>query len=173
MNGPVSSGKWSLLRPRHFLQLAGSIALLLAFSACGGRVPSLAPPSPATPASSTLPGTPGRVEAGPLPTVLLDQGDRGRGERLFSGVGCIGCHTIKGVGGNVGPELTEVAKRAPSRAAAQGLERPELYFVQSIVYPKAYVVQGFTPVMPNWKELGLTEKDLADLAAYLKTLTGE
>jgi cytochrome c oxidase subunit 2 len=77
------------------------------------------------------------------------------------------------VGGNVGPNLTEVAKRAPSRAAAQGLERPELYFVQSVVYPKAYVVEGFNPVMPNWKELQLTEKDLADIVAYLNTLTGE
>jgi len=36
-----------------------------------------------------------------------------------------------------------------------------------------YVVEGFNPVMPNWKELQLTEKDLADIVAYLKTLTGE
>jgi mono/diheme cytochrome c family protein len=80
---------------------------------------------------------------------------------------------VKGVGGNVGPDLSEVAKRAPDRASVQGLERPELYFVQSVVYPRAYVVEGFNPVMPNWQQLQLTEKDLADIVAYLKTLNGE
>jgi cytochrome c oxidase subunit 2 len=100
-------------------------------------------------------------------------GDRERGEKLFSNVGCIGCHTVKEVGGNVGPDLSEVARRAPDRATVQGLDLPELYFVQSVVYPKAFVVEGFNPVMPNWKELQLAEQDLADLVAYLRTLDGE
>jgi hypothetical protein len=46
-----------------------------------------------------------------------------------------------------------------------------LYFVQSIVYPQAYVVDGYPPVMLDWKQLGLDEQNLADLAAFLSTLT--
>ena len=73
----------------------------------------------------------------------------------------------------MGPDLTAVARRAPGRAASQKLEKPELYLVQSLVYPKAYIVEGFNPVMPNWKELQLNERDISDLVAYLMTLTGE
>lgn len=151
----------------------GIVALAVLAVACARSSPA---PGPGTgtalssPRSVASPPAPG---AGPLPEVPFEEGDRTRGEKLFSSVGCIGCHTVKGVGGNVGPDLSAVASRAPGRARAQGLDRPELYFVQSVVYPRAYVVQGFNPVMPDWKQMQLTEKDLADLVAFLKTLTGQ
>ena len=80
---------------------------------------------------------------------------------------------VKGVGGNVGPDLSEVANRAPDRARVQELEHPDLYFVESVVYPKAFVVEGFNPVMPDWKALQLSEQDLADIVSYLRTLDGQ
>ncbi len=150
-------------------------ALAVLAVACAGSSPTPTPgPRTGTvPPSPTGEASPPASRAGPLPDVPFEQGDRTRGEKLFSSVGCIGCHTVKGVGGSVGPDLSAVASRAPDRARAQGLDRPELYFVQSVVYPRAYVVQGFSPVMPDWKQLQLTEKDLADLVAFLKTLTGQ
>jgi cytochrome c oxidase cbb3-type subunit 3 len=52
----------------------------------------------------------GRVAAVKLP------GDPGRGKALFATQGCGGCHIVDGVGGNLGPELTEVgARRSPER----------------------------------------------------------
>jgi mono/diheme cytochrome c family protein len=129
-------------------------------------------PTASQPDSSTT-GDPAIGVAGPLPDVPLEMGDRERGEKLFSSVGCIGCHTVKEIGGIVGPNLTEVANRAPDRARVQGLDSPELYFIQSVVYPKAFVVEGFNPVMPNWEQMQLTEQDLADLVAFLRTLDGQ
>lgn len=45
----------------------------------------------------------------------LDQGLRGRtnsiGERIFKEATCLSCHKVKGQGGAVGPELTDVFKR--------------------------------------------------------------
>jgi cytochrome c553 len=107
-----------------------------------------------------------------LPEVPLERGDPARGEATFTRAGCIGCHTVRGVGGVIGPELTAVALRAPSRAEAVGLSSPALYFVQSLVCPQAYVVEGYAPVMLDWQQLNLTEQDLADLAAFLATLDG-
>ncbi|MBM3942714.1 MAG: c-type cytochrome [SAR202 cluster bacterium] len=162
------------------LLTASAPILLLVATACAPAQPgptatptsTQQPPAAITPApTATVVSTPAiQPESGPLPSLPLEQGDKSRGQKLFSSVGCIGCHTVDNVGGNVGPDLSQVASRAPERAATQGLAAPELYFVQSVVYPKAYVVQGFTPVMPNWKELQLTEKDLADIVTYLKTL---
>lgn len=133
-----------------------------------------APPSqPIQSVTQSPTTTPLRTEAAPLPDLPSTPGDPSRGERLIGAAGCNGCHTVRGVGGNVGPDLTAVARRAPGRAASQKLEKPELYLVQSLVYPRAYIVEGFNPVMPNWKELQLNERDLSDLVAYLMTLSGE
>ena len=45
----------------------------------------------------------------------IDEGMRGRtvsiGERLFKEATCLQCHKVKGQGGAVGPELTDVFKR--------------------------------------------------------------
>ena len=153
--------------------LVGALVLLVG-AACSPRAANETsarlPAGPAT--SSPGPASSQGPVSGPLPTVPFERGDARRGEELFGRAGCVGCHTARGFGGAIGPDLTEVALRAPSRAQATGVERPELYFLQSIVYPQAYVVDGFPPVMLDWKQLGLDEQNLADLAAFLSTLTG-
>lgn len=123
-------------------------------------------------APSPSPRLAGGEVAGPLPAVPFERGDAARGQARFTSAGCLACHTVRGSGGAIGPNLTDVAQRAPARAAAAGLSRPELYFVQSIIYPRAYVVEGYQPVMLDWKQMNLNEQDLADLAAFLATLDG-
>lgn len=152
--------------------VAGSV-LLAALAGCSQSVSSGAIPTPDATLSVAAPSATSASTIGSLPPVPFASGNRARGEQLFSSAGCSGCHAVNGMGGQVGPDLTEVAKRAPSRAATQGLDRPELYFVQSVVYPTVYVVEGFSPVMPDWKQMQLSEQDLADLVAFLRTLTGE
>ncbi len=168
------------------------VALLALVSCAGGAVVAVPPPTAA--GSAEGPGQLGRHDghgsgaslpveplaesqsasssAGPLPVVPLDRGDAGRGGARFAAVGCLGCHTVRGSGGAIGPDLTDVGRRVRSRAAERRLTPDALYFIESLVYPQAYVVEGYLPVMLDWRTLNLTEQDLADLAAYLGTLMG-
>ncbi len=52
----------------------------------------------------------GRVKREPLP------GDAARGAQVYEAVGCAACHTIRGRGGPVGPDLTDVGARSSPAA---------------------------------------------------------
>jgi cbb3-type cytochrome c oxidase subunit III len=94
------------------------------------------------------------------PTPVPGNTPEERGKNLFTGMGCIGCHTFDGQGGAVGPNLTEVY-------ATKGEE----YVHQSIVQPNAVIAEGFQPnIMPqNFQQRLKGPTDLADIIAYLKT----
>lgn len=53
------------------------------------------------------------LDAQQAPAVVADDDVVGRGRDLFLGVGCGGCHTMRGVAemGNVGPDLTHIGSR--------------------------------------------------------------
>ena len=91
-------------------------------------------------------------------------GDPERGHRAIVAYGCGGCHAIPGVAGaraRVGPPLTDFADRA---YVAGKLANQPVHLVRWIRDP-----QGVSPgsAMPN---LGVTERDARDIAAYLYTL---
>ncbi len=76
------------------------------------------------------------------------------GEALFKSLGCSGCHSISGVGGNLGPDLTKIgAKRSKERLAVQ------------ITDPKSI---NPASIMPAYKDLSKT--DLNALVDYLASL---
>jgi nitric oxide reductase subunit C len=67
---------------------------------------------------------------------------------------CKACHTVNGVGGAVGPELTHVATHAAQRIEdptySGSATTPEEYIHESIMEPSAYIVPGFTnPASPS------------------------
>ncbi|MFQ5854851.1 MAG: c-type cytochrome [Anaerolineae bacterium] len=68
------------------------------------------------------------------------EGDPAAGEALFfdeaSDVACGKCHTFDGRGGEVGPELTEVAGT-----------RTLPYIIESILTPSAEIASGYEPVL--------------------------
>jgi cytochrome c oxidase cbb3-type subunit III len=69
----------------------------------------------------------GRVESTPL------LGDRERGREVFEGAsGCVGCHTVEGEGGIVGPDLSDV-----------GLRRGAAYLRESLVSPGAAIAPRY------------------------------
>jgi putative membrane-bound dehydrogenase-like protein len=98
--------------------------------------------------------------------VKVTAGDPKRGEELFftnPTTQCAACHTVKGKGGDVGPILDGIAVRAD-----------KAYIVESLMDPNAKLAKGFenlaiSPMPP----LGviLKEQELADILAFLQTLT--
>lgn len=102
-------------------------------------------------------------------------GDSKAGRQAFIDLECFKCHVVasedfpdvtRGTG-DVGPELT-----------GMGAFHPPEYFAESILNPNAVITigQGFTgsdnlSIMPNYNDT-LTLRQLIDLVAYLKGLTG-
>ena len=94
----------------------------------------------------------------------VDGGDPGRGKQAIMRYGCGGCHVIPGVTlarGMVGPPLTNWAER---RVIAGEVENTPEHLIVWITYPQA--VEPGTD-MPN---MGVTDGDARDIAAYLYTL---
>lgn len=104
----------------------------------------------------------GAVPQAPQPQ-RLPKGDAAAGKAVFASNGCGGCHTYKpaGTSGTTGPDLDKLAQYA------QTAGKPEAVFVhESIVDPSAYVEKGFPDgVMPKYDSL--SQKQLADLVAFL------
>jgi len=71
----------------------------------------------------------GQVKREPLP------GDAAGGARVYEAVGCAACHTIRGRGGPLGPDLTDIGARSSPA-----------YIRRSIVDPQAEVPSGFKQV---------------------------
>ena len=91
-------------------------------------------------------------------------GDAGRGRAAIERHGCVACHVIPGIdnpGSNVGPPLDKVATR--------GYIAGVLANTPSNMQRWLRDPPGVDPLtaMPN---LGLTEQEASDIAAYLYTL---
>ncbi len=97
-------------------------------------------------------------------SALLENADAAHGDALIDELGCGVCH--RAGAGRVAPGFEGIAQRASSRI-------PDLsaaaYIYQSIAYPEFYVVEGYTPAMPQNYLVTLSESELADIIAYLLT----
>ncbi|OGW27887.1 MAG: hypothetical protein A2X56_03025 [Nitrospirae bacterium GWC2_57_13] len=76
------------------------------------------------------------------------------GAALFRRERCIDCHTIRGEGGGVGPDLTAV-----------GRKRSRDFMIEQIRNPKAHNPNS---IMPSFAHL--PEQDIGHLADYLSGL---
>ena len=66
-------------------------------------------------------------------------GDANRGRSIFfdrTEVGCVRCHTVRGTGGKVGPDLSKI-----------GAEKPREYLLESVVDPNKVIAKGFETVV--------------------------
>lgn len=99
-----------------------------------------------------------------------EAGSAEKGEVLFRGLGCLACHKVKGEGAPVGPELMGIYGKTVELATGEKIEVTEAYLRESIVDPDAKVVKGFPPgVMPK-AYAGLSQEDLNNLVAFIKSL---
>ncbi len=118
------------------------------------------------------------LRATPAPAVAVPEGGAGaesgtvpdtaqlvaQGKELF--VQCEACH---GAADGVGPALTGMGARAATRVA--GLSAAD-YLYQSIVQPGAYLVEGFSNIMPKNYGEQFSEAELQALVAYILAETG-
>jgi hypothetical protein len=136
-------------------------ALVLATTAFYGYVGQLVPQKEVQPPQET-------AFAGNLTTADMVK----VGREIMEGKGlCLTCHTIGKTGALRFPDLEGVDVRAKSRVP--GLNDVE-YFAQSMYEPRAFVVPGFPPAMPevNKPPIGLTDQEILCVIAYLQTLGG-
>ena len=122
------------------------LALGLAAAGCGGG-------EEATPTPETVEGSvsqPTTTQA--ATTGATAEGDATAGKAVFASAGCGGCHTLKdaGTSGNVGPNLDDAKPDA------------------ALVTDRVTNGQG---VMPSFKGQ-LSEKQIADVAAYVSSVAG-
>jgi mono/diheme cytochrome c family protein len=114
----------------------------------------------------TLLGRVHQVSGVGVDEVKVTAGDPKRGEELFftsPTAACASCHTVNGKGGTVGPILDGIVVRSD-----------KAYIVESLMDPNAKLAKGFENLtispMPPIGVL-LKEQDLADILAFLYTLT--
>jgi len=89
-----------------------------------------------------------------------------QGQAVFK-LRCAQCHALTPDTIVIGPSLAGVATRAATRVDGYTAEE---YIEHSILFPKDYIVEGFTDTMPTNFGKDLTSDELSAVVAYLMTL---
>jgi putative membrane-bound dehydrogenase-like protein len=89
---------------------------------------------------------PGKIDPKKLPPItalVKRRGDPKQGEQVFrtnKDVGCIRCHSVRGVGGNIGPDLSMIGKKGSRENLFESIIQPDKaiadQFVQLVVLDK-------------------------------------
>jgi len=92
------------------------------------------------------------------------------GERLFRELGCSGCH----MGSTVvrAPPLQGLYGRPVPLQSGEVVTADESYLRDSILLPAKQIAGGYTNDMPSFQG-HITEEELLELIAYLKSLSGQ
>lgn len=97
---------------------------------------------------------------------LLQDADPARGEALVKRYACVSCHEGAGAQNRLAPVwdglASVAADRHPPLSAAA-------YLYESIVYPRAHEVEGYTGQMPLIYGRTIPDAELGDIIAYLLT----
>ena len=99
--------------------------------------------------------------------------DAGSGEKLFNqsndeAPACAACHAISGESSGIGNSLARIAEVAAARVESQSARE---YLYWSILRPGKHLVAGYANTMYAAYEDSLEAADIADLIAYLLSLT--
>jgi len=107
----------------------------------------------------------------------MPEGDPAAGEALAESLGCTACHVAAPTGPAWFPNEefpTPISERAAERIEdpnyTGSATTPEQYLLESIIQPGAYIVTGYTDIMPHTYSDTLTPQDVADLIAYMLTI---
>lgn len=131
------------MKYRKFLFALAAASVFAASIACGDADGDIGDVS----ADEASPGGNGTA-------VIVGDADRGRTE--FASEGCASCHST-GSKRVVGPGLGGISQRGD-----------EAYIRESIVNARAFIVDGYPSVMPDYSKF--SDQKVVDLIAYLVTL---
>lgn len=93
-----------------------------------------------------------------------------RGAKWSQTFGCLACHTLDGSKG-VGPSWLGLAGSERTFSDGTTAIADDAYLLNSILNPNGNIVEGFTPgIMPQNFATQMTENQLADVIAYIKSL---
>ncbi len=144
---------WRTLGWPVYLVLALLVVFVIAFVIAFAAIPTAPPTSQAAAVDQA------KVDA------LLKIGNAADAESIIESMGCPVCHR-QGAENGIAPSWVGIAARAATR-------RPGLsaaaYLYQSITNPSAFVVPGYTDVMPKDFAQRMSDQQLADVMAYLLT----
>lgn len=106
---------------------------------------------------------------------LMPSGDAAEGRKVFVTMECFACHEVKGEGF---PSDSKTPRDTGPALTGMGSRHPVEYFAESILNPNRVIVlgPGYTGAdglskMPSYADT-MTLKQLTDLVAYLKSLSG-
>jgi cytochrome c oxidase subunit 2 len=91
-----------------------------------------------------------------------------RGSHLFRSKSCNACHSVDG-SQKVGPTVKGLFGSNVPLEGGVMVAADENYLRESIMDPMAKIVKGYAPQMPTFRGM-LSDEDVNDLIAYLKTL---
>jgi len=91
------------------------------------------------------------------------------GKLLYERRGCASCHSVDG-SKRVGPSFLDAFGTDRKFTTGASGVADENYIRESILEPKALVVEGYQPVMPSYKGQ-LSDDDIDSIIAYLKSLS--
>lgn len=100
-----------------------------------------------------------------VPTITLDP-ELSKGKALFS-KHCAACHATEEAVTIIGPSLSGIAGRENPNIEGQNTRQ---YIENSIMYPDAYLAEGYENLMPSTFGKTLTREEVNLLVEYLLTL---
>lgn len=93
-----------------------------------------------------------------------------RGEALFQQYGCVTCHQMDGKGR--GPSLMGVYNSTVRLNNGQAVKADDSYIRESILNPRAKIVEKYSSIMPTFQGQ-ISEEGLLNIIAYIKSLEKE
>ena len=137
---------------RRLAPLSVGLAILLGAAACGG--PSIVSPT-------------AKKVVGPLPKA--GKGNAADGKKLYTSLGCAGCHSLGGSKG-VGPTFKGLAGSQVKLDNGQTVTADDAYLLKAIEDPDAQIVAGFQKgiMSATIKPGQVSQSDAESLIAFIK-----
>lgn len=92
----------------------------------------------------------------------------GRGKKLITENGCIGCHSVTAQPGPSAPSWFGLFGEEVHLADGSTVIGDDAYITESVLDPTAKVVDGYSPTI--MKPFTFTQEQIADIIAYIKSL---
>ena len=165
-------GRWRTL----VLAIAALLAVAAITAACAGgddsgtTMETLATMEARNSAGPTTAPSDGSPAASPEESspVALPEGNADNGKSLATSMGCVACHSIDG-SKMTGPTWKGLYGHEVKLDDGSTVTADETYLHDAIMNPNKQVVDGYSPIMPDFSSQ-LDDQKVADIIAYIQSL---